>query len=161
MPTVSKYERDQIAALLQSTPAPPIDPGSGLALFDLSTALGRRVYDGAVSPAFRAAGLNCAGVEVAFNDFSSLATAAHAIQSAEAIVVDLSNFNPIIFYCLGLAHALGRSPILITSSDDDTLPFNLNALRCLHYARSQSSLRALRERLARALRVFIDSARNS
>jgi len=47
---VSAYERLQIESLLQST-APPIEPGSGLAVFSNASHVGRKVYDAAIAPA--------------------------------------------------------------------------------------------------------------
>jgi len=154
MPGVSKYEREQIDALLQATPM-PIQVGAGLALFDAADALGRYVYDAAVAPALDSAGLNRAGVEYAFSDRSDLAAVARAIQSAEVIVADVSTLNPSILYCLGLAHALGRYPILLTRIGHDSLPFNLGAVRVIRYRGSQLELRRLRERLGRMLRVWL------
>jgi len=108
MPGVSKYEREQIDALLQGTPGPPIEPGSGLAIFDVSDIVGRFVYDAAIAAAMRSAGLNLDAVGLAFSDESSLATVTRAVQSAKVIVVDVSSQNPSIYYCLGLANARGR-----------------------------------------------------
>jgi hypothetical protein len=149
----SAYEREQIDSLLRATQTPPIEVGTGLAIFD--SGAGRKAYDVAIAPAMRAAGLNDCGVSLAFNDFSTLATVAHAVQSAQAIVVDLSSSRPEIFYVLGLAHALHRCPILITASNDESLPFNLRERRCIRYYQTMSHLLKLREELARALRVFL------
>ena len=58
MPGVSPYEREQIESLLKRTsPPPPIEPGTGLAIFDAGDLTGRFVYDAAIAPAMRAAGL--------------------------------------------------------------------------------------------------------
>jgi len=55
-----------------------------------------------------------------------------AIQTAGIIIADMTNRNPNVFYELGLAHAIGKSVILITQSIDD-VPFDLRHLRCIEY----------------------------
>jgi hypothetical protein len=157
---VSLYERQLIETLLQRASPPPIEPGSGLVAFDACVDQARRAYEIAVVPAMRSAGLNLADIGLAFSDESTLAKVTRALFTAEAIVVDLSSLNPSVFYVLGLAHAIGRCPLLITSGGEVSLPFNLRSLRCIHYRNSAESLRRLREDLARALRVFLASAQS-
>ena len=158
---VSAYERLQIESLLQPVPPPPIDPGTGLAMFSMADGLWRRVYEVAVAPALRAAGLNREEIELAFNERSSLATLARTIQMAEVVVADLSDLNPSLMYAVGLAHALGRCPILLATSTATELPFNLQALRHLRYSPHHAGLMLLREELTRTLRVFRAAASNS
>jgi hypothetical protein len=158
---VSAYERLQIESLLQST-APPIEPGSGLAVFSNASHVGRKVYEAAIAPAMRAAGLNQVDVSLpAFDHESSLAIVCRYVQVAEAIVVDVTELNPSVMYVLGLAHALGRCPILITAGGDETLPFNFRALRHVWYQNTSIGLVQLRTDLTRALRVFVAAASSS
>jgi hypothetical protein len=159
--TVSAYERLQIESLLQSAPPPAIEPGSGLAIFGDSSPYGRHVYDTAVAPAMRMAGLNRTDIVLAFDQDSTLAAVCRYVQMAEAIVADVTDQNPSVMYVLGLCHALGRCPILITGGGDETLPFNLRALRHLRFAAHKGGLLHLREELARALRVFLAAASNA
>jgi len=153
---VSSYERSLIDALLQRQDR-PIEPGTGLALF---SAHPRRqtAYALAVGPAMRLAGLNAIDATVTFTDVSRLSCVVDALMTAQAIVVDLSGLNASVFYVLGLAHALGRCPILISNSNEVSLPFDFGALRCLFYRDEHKSLIELREDLARALRVFLASS---
>jgi len=152
VPGVSLFERQQIQSLLQCAAPPPIDPGSGLAIFDMFGDA-RRAYEVAVAPAMRAAGLNQTEVFAAFDQTSPLRSVTHCVMSAEVVVADLSTINPSVYYVLGLAHAMGRCPIMIAASESSLL-FDLANLRCIRYSNTRSSLLRLREELTRALRVF-------
>jgi hypothetical protein len=76
------------------------------------------------------------------------------IQEAEVIVADLGILSADLLYILGLAHGLGRCPLLLTQNANE-LPFNLGALRWLEYRPDLSDLKELREHLTRAIRVFL------
>jgi len=153
---VSNYERSLIDPLLQRHDR-PIEPGTGLALFD-ANANQQAAYTIAVGPAMRLAGLNGVDASVCFTDLSRLACIVDALLIAQAIVIDISGLSASVFYVLGLAHALGRCPILISSVGDASLPFDLAGLRCLRYRNHHKALIELREDLSRALRVFLASS---
>ncbi len=57
------------------------------------------------------------------------------IQKSAWIIADLTGRNPNVFYELGLAHAIGRNPILITQDIND-VPFDLRHWRCIVYQQS-------------------------
>lgn len=153
---VSNYERSLIEPLLHRHDR-PIEPGTGLALFDAHP-LQQTAYSVAVAPAMRLAGLNGVDATVCFTDISRLSCVVDALLTAQAIVIDVSGLTASIFYVLGLAHALGRCPILISSGSEAKLPFDLAALRCLPYRDHLNALIELREDLAMALRVFLASS---
>ena len=74
------------------------------------------------------------------------------------VIVDTTHLNPAVMYVLGLAHGLGRCPILLARESAAELPFDLALMRCIEYdaATPQGAVR-LRDRLTRAVRVFLAS----
>lgn len=62
-------------------------------------------------------------------------------------------------YVLGLCHASGRCPLLITPLGEPP-PFDLAKLRTVKYAPGDAGLFRLRDDLARAIRVFLATADN-
>ncbi len=53
----------------------------------------------------------------------------YQIDRADIIVADLTNFNPNVFYELGIAHALGRPCISVMEDIDTKIPFDLSGYR--------------------------------
>jgi hypothetical protein len=54
------------------------------------------------------------------------------INSAKVLVAELTTRNPNVFYELGLAHALHKPVVLISSNGDD-VPFDLKHIRVIYY----------------------------
>ncbi len=54
------------------------------------------------------------------------------IQGAKILVAELTSRNPNVFYELGLAHAL-RKPVVLVSSNEDDVPFDLQHIRVIYY----------------------------
>lgn len=146
------YERLQIESLLRSERIPRV-PGIGLCLMT-EHRTSQRVFDLAVLPAMKKNGLNVVDPVVVFNSSSDLAEAVRWLQEAEVIVADLGILSADLLYILGLAHGLGRCPLLLTQNANE-LPFNLGALRWLEYRPDLGDLKELREHLTRAIRVFL------
>ena len=151
MPNPGDYERLQIESLLQPHSHGGVDAGVGLFLMpkDIDAQL---VHDAAVLPAMRKNGLNRVSPVWVFGSDSQLREVARWLRAAHVIVADLTALNPDLMYVLGLAHGLGRCPILI-HRDDPQVPFNLDALRSIEYRHDR--LIDLRTRLTRAIRVLL------
>jgi hypothetical protein len=73
-----------------------------------------------------------------------------AIRKADAIVADLTDNNSNVLYETGIAHAIGKEVVLITQ-DVNTLPFDLRALRCIQYQKSNLAA------LERELQLFLEN----
>lgn len=56
----------------------------------------------------------------------------NGINSAKVLVAELTKRNPNVFYELGLAHALEKPVVLISSNEDD-VPFDLQHIRVIYY----------------------------
>jgi hypothetical protein len=54
------------------------------------------------------------------------------INSAKILIAELTTRNPNVFYELGLAHALNKPVILISSNEID-VPFDLQHIRVVYY----------------------------
>lgn len=54
------------------------------------------------------------------------------ITSAKVLVAELTSRNPNVFYELGLAHAL-KKPVVLISSNEDDVPFDLQHIRVIYY----------------------------
>jgi hypothetical protein len=54
------------------------------------------------------------------------------IRQATVLVAELTSKNPNVFYELGLAHAL-RKPVVLVSSNEDDVPFDLRHIRVILY----------------------------
>lgn len=54
------------------------------------------------------------------------------INAAKVLVAELTSRNPNVFYELGLAHAL-RKPVVLVSSNEDDVPFDLHHIRVIYY----------------------------
>lgn len=54
------------------------------------------------------------------------------INAASVLVAELTTRNPNVFYELGLAHAL-RKPVVLVSSNENDVPFDLQHIRVIYY----------------------------
>lgn len=54
------------------------------------------------------------------------------INSAKVLVAELTTRNPNVFYELGLAHALEK-PVVLVSSNESDIPFDLKHIRVIYY----------------------------
>ena len=54
------------------------------------------------------------------------------INAAKVLVAELTNRNPNVFYELGLARALGK-PVVLVSSNENDVPFDLKHIRVIYY----------------------------
>jgi hypothetical protein len=54
------------------------------------------------------------------------------INSAKVLICEMTTRNPNVFYELGLAHAL-QKPVVLVSSNGDDVPFDLKHIRVIYY----------------------------
>lgn len=54
------------------------------------------------------------------------------ISAAKVLVAELTTKNPNVFYELGLAHAL-KKPVVLVSSNEEDVPFDLHHIRVIYY----------------------------
>ena len=70
------------------------------------------------------------------------------IKQADVVVADCSGRNPNVFYELGMAHALDKPVVLITSDEVQEAPTDIRAFEFIRYTEDE---RAFAEKLDRAL----------
>jgi hypothetical protein len=54
------------------------------------------------------------------------------LNAAKVLVAELTSRNPNVFYELGLAHAL-KKPVVLISSNEEDVPFDLHHIRVIYY----------------------------
>jgi hypothetical protein len=88
-----------------------------------------QIYD----PAIRKAGLSPirADTEI-FGTGKIIEQIWRGINSARVLVCELTTRNPNVFYELGLAHAL-QKPVVLVSSNENDVPFDLQHIRVIYY----------------------------
>jgi hypothetical protein len=80
-----------------------------------------------------------------------------SINESEIVIAELTGKNPNVFYELGLAHALGKPAILI-SSDLSDVPFDLRPLRVFIYDKNDPEWgMKLRDNISKAINETIAS----
>jgi hypothetical protein len=78
-----------------------------------------------------------------------------SINDSELIVADLTGSNPNVYYELGIAHAFGKSVILLTQSVSD-LPFDLRSYRVIQYNTHFAAIGDAKNKL----KEFAEAAKN-
>lgn len=90
-------------------------------------------YSTVYEPAIRKAGLTPvrADAEI-FGTGKIMDQIWRGLNSAKVLVAELTGRNPNVFYELGLAHALDK-PVVLVSSNEDDVPFDLQQIRVIYY----------------------------
>lgn len=89
-------------------------------------------YDKIYKSAFEYCGYETHRADDFFQPTEIMSTIWSRIKSATIILADVSGRNPNVFYELGLAHAISKPVILVTSSAEE-IPFDLKAIRHIVY----------------------------
>jgi hypothetical protein len=90
-------------------------------------------YDSIYKPAIEKAGLQPVRADAdIFGAGKIMDQVWSGIQRANVLVAELTSRNPNVFYELGLAHAL-RKPVVLVSSNEDDVPFDLQHIRVIYY----------------------------
>jgi len=90
-------------------------------------------YEKVFKPAIQKAGLRAvrADAEI-FATGKIMDQVWRGISSAKILVSELTTRNPNVFYELGIAHAL-RKPVVLVSSNEEDVPFDLHHIRVIYY----------------------------
>jgi hypothetical protein len=90
-------------------------------------------YETVYKPAIEKAGLQAvrADAEI-FGAGKIMDQVWSGIRTAKVLVAELTKRNPNVFYELGLAHAL-RKPVVLVSSNEEDVPFDLQHIRVIYY----------------------------
>ncbi|MCQ8185218.1 nucleoside 2-deoxyribosyltransferase [Parvularcula sp. BGMRC 0090] len=90
-------------------------------------------YEAVYKPAVKQAGLTPIRADAdIFGTGKIIDQIYRGIVESKVLIAELTSRNPNVFYELGLAHAL-RKPVVLVSSNDEDVPFDLKHIRCIHY----------------------------
>lgn len=113
-----------------------VTPGASCFVMQpFSGALGT-YYDSIFKPAIAQAGLTPVRADAdIFATGKIMDQIWRGINEATVLVAELTSKNPNVFYELGLAHAL-RKPVVLVSSNEEDVPFDLRHIRVIVYDQS-------------------------
>lgn len=90
-------------------------------------------YETLYKPAIEKAGLQAVRADAEIFGAGKIMDQVWAgIRRAKVLVAELTSRNPNVFYELGLAHAL-KKPVVLVSSNEDDVPFDLKHIRVIYY----------------------------
>src|ERR1700728_629960 len=90
-------------------------------------------YDKIYKPAIEKAGLTPVRADAdIFGTGKIIDQVWTGINAAKVLVAELTSRNPNVFYELGLAHALKKAVVLVSSNQED-VPFDLHHIRVIYY----------------------------
>ena len=114
----------------------------------------RSIYDKAIKPTVRRAGLRCKRADDIFGVSPIVSDIWRHINKARLIIADLTNRNPNVFYEVGLSHALGKRVILLAQKSED-VPFDVKHIRCIPYNNTEGGRRKLSRDLFRTIKSLL------
>jgi hypothetical protein len=83
-------------------------------------------------PALEAAGYTVERADDMYAALPVMLDIQDSIVAADMLLCEMSGRNPNVFYELGLAHAIGKPAILVSTTEDD-IPFDLRHVRVISY----------------------------
>jgi hypothetical protein len=110
----------------------------------------KEVYRKAIKPACIKAGFKPLRVDELKGPFNINRKIVEHIFLSDAIVADLTEWNPNVFYEMGVAHAIDNKTIMIIQKRH-ALPFDVSNYRCIQYQQTKGGLEELTRRIAEAL----------
>lgn len=92
-----------------------------------------KYYSSVYEPAVKKAGLNPVRADDdIFGTGKIIDQVWKGITEAKVLIAELTSRNPNVFYELGLAHAL-QKPVVLVSSNEEDVPFDLKHIRVIYY----------------------------
>ena len=113
----------------------------------------KTVYDDAIKPAIEAAGFKSLRVDELKGAFNINRKIVEYIFTSDAIVADLTHWNPNVFYEMGVAHAIDNKTIMIIHKKDE-LPFDVRTYKCIQYEQTKAGLEKLKSHIIDYLECF-------
>jgi hypothetical protein len=108
------------------------------------------VYEEAIKPACNKAGFESLRVDELEGVYNINQKIIEHIFASDAIIADLTNWRPNVFYELGVAHAIDNKTIMIIQKKDP-VPFDVHSYRCIEYEQTASGLAKLSTNLVASL----------
>ena len=95
-------------------------------------------------------GCSCVRADGIWNEDAIIQDIVNLIIESKVVLCDVSGRNPNVFYEAGIAHAMGKSVVLITQNEQD-VPFDLRHLRYVQYLPNNQGYMALQNSLRERL----------
>jgi len=152
------FERLQSDSILRGH-AIEIIAGTGLVLVRNAPEFAA-VLDDAIRPAMARHGIAATKSHDLTGPRVSLAQVWEHIRTSQVIVADLSGQDASVMFELGLCFGLHRLPILLVR-DSAELPVELRSPRSIEYEGTPDGIAELRERLTRAIELFLVATRHT
>ena len=115
----------------------------------------KEVYRSAIKPACEKAGFTSLRVDELKGAFNINRKIIEHIFSSDAIVADLTGWNPNVFYEMGVAHAIDNKTVTIIQKKD-RLPFDVVTYRGIFYEQTEAGLVKLCEDILESLQNIAD-----
>jgi hypothetical protein len=109
-----------------------------------------RIYSDVLRPTIEQTNLKALKADAIFSTTPIVEDIWTHIAKAKLIIADVTDKNPNVFYELGLAHAIGKTVIIITQHRDD-IPFDIAYIRYLIYEDNQTGWDNLRVGLTQTI----------
>jgi hypothetical protein len=93
------------------------------------------LYNNVISCGLKKIGINCVRGDEIYSTKAIIDDITEQIKFADIIIADVSGLNPNVNYELGLAHAMKKEVIIISSNVNDS-PFDYRHLRAISYNKS-------------------------
>jgi hypothetical protein len=114
------------------------------------------VYREVIEPVARREGYQVVPIDEVSGPGVILEDIQQQITRAHAVIAEVSNHNPNVFYELGYAHALGKPAVILVRRQDDTImPFDIRGFRAVFYDDSIGGKHALERNLQEQLRAVL------
>lgn len=113
----------------------------------------KEVYLKAIKPACNEAGFKPLRVDEVPGIYNINRKIVEYLYNSEVIIADLTDWNPNVFYELGVAHSIDNKTIPIIRNGQD-IPFDVKTYTCVIYEQSDAGLAELKNRLAPLLLSF-------
>ncbi len=109
------------------------------------------VYTKAIKPACDKADFKAIRADKLIGPYNIHRDIIKHIFLSHAVLADLTDWNPNVFYEMGVAHAIDNKTIMIMQKGQE-LPFDIGSYRCIFYDLSASGLELLMQQVAEYLK---------
>lgn len=106
----------------------------------------KQVYHDAINPACEKANFQSLRVDELQGVFNINKKIIQYIFKSDAIIADLTSWNPNVFYELGVAHAIDNKTVMIIQEDEE-VPFDVSNYRCIKYTHLEKGLEELSNKI--------------
>mgnify|MGYP001587936746 FL=1 len=108
------------------------------------------VFTHGIAPACEKAGFAAVRVDQLKGHFNINRKIIEHIFSSDAVIAEITDKNPNVFYEMGVAHSIGNKTIMVAQNAKD-LPFDIRNYRCLIYEQSETGLQQLQKQIVESL----------